>query len=65
MKESATKGLDVHRSAKRVEPEVTGKCPLCGQVTLQETRPFCSIRCANIDLNRWLSEGYAVTNPED
>ena len=37
-----------------------GKCPICGDPTEFESRPFCSRRCANIDLNRWLSNGYAI-----
>ncbi len=35
-------------------------CPLCGKPTEQAFRPFCSKRCADIDLNRWLSGVYAV-----
>jgi hypothetical protein len=33
-------------------------CPLCGKPREQAYRPFCSKRCADIDLNRWLSEVY-------
>ncbi len=35
-------------------------CPLCGKPAEQAFRPFCSKRCADIDLNRWLSGVYAV-----
>jgi endogenous inhibitor of DNA gyrase (YacG/DUF329 family) len=35
-------------------------CPICGKPTDQAFRPFCSKRCADIDLNRWLSGVYAV-----
>ncbi len=35
-------------------------CPICGKPAERNTRPFCSRRCANIDLNRWLSGVYAV-----
>ena len=35
-------------------------CPLCGKATDQAFRPFCSKRCADVDLNRWLSGVYAV-----
>ncbi len=38
----------------------TPACPICGKPTVQEFRPFCSRRCANIDLNRWLAGRYAV-----
>ncbi|MEL6767254.1 MAG: DNA gyrase inhibitor YacG [Pseudomonadota bacterium] len=37
-----------------------GRCPICGQPTLQSMRPFCSKRCADIDLGRWLTGAYAI-----
>ncbi|MFD0988264.1 DNA gyrase inhibitor YacG [Methyloligella solikamskensis] len=36
------------------------KCPICGKPTAEDYRPFCSKRCADVDLNRWLSGRYAV-----
>ncbi|XSG80897.1 MAG: DNA gyrase inhibitor YacG [Methyloligella sp. ZOD6] len=36
------------------------KCPICGKPTVDVYRPFCSKRCADVDLNRWLSGQYAV-----
>ena len=36
------------------------KCPLCGNKTKKECRPFCSTRCAHIDLGNWLNEDYRV-----
>jgi len=59
------RGLDVGRSMQRVEPEATGKCPICGTDSVHETRPFCSLRCANVDLNRWLSEGYSLPSDNE
>lgn len=42
-------------------PIAPGKpCPLCGKPAAAEFRPFCSKRCADIDLNRWLSGVYAI-----
>ncbi len=35
-------------------------CPICGKPTAERYRPFCSNRCADVDLNRWLSGVYAV-----
>jgi endogenous inhibitor of DNA gyrase (YacG/DUF329 family) len=35
-------------------------CPICGQPSSRATWPFCSRRCADIDLNRWLSGAYAI-----
>lgn len=36
------------------------KCPICGKPPEPEHLPFCSKRCANVDLNRWLSGTYAI-----
>lgn len=38
-------------------------CPICGKPSKAATRPFCSKRCAEIDLHRWLSGGYAIAGP--
>jgi endogenous inhibitor of DNA gyrase (YacG/DUF329 family) len=36
------------------------RCPICGKPTAQDHRPFCSKRCAEVDLGRWLKGAYAV-----
>jgi hypothetical protein len=40
-------------------------CPICGKPAGQTTRPFCSSRCRDIDLNRWLTGSYVVTASDD
>lgn len=35
-------------------------CPICGKPAEQAYRPFCSRRCANVDLQRWLTGNYAI-----
>jgi len=35
-------------------------CPTCGKPAEEGFRPFCSKRCADIDLGRWLKGGYAI-----
>lgn len=35
-------------------------CPICGRPSSQQFHPFCSGRCADIDLNRWLSGSYVI-----
>lgn len=40
-------------------------CPLCGKPVEPTFKPFCSKRCADIDLNRWLSGVYAVPVKDD
>jgi len=40
-------------------------CPICGKPRDPEYRPFCSRRCADVDLGRWLSESYTMPLPDD
>jgi endogenous inhibitor of DNA gyrase (YacG/DUF329 family) len=40
-------------------------CPICGKPADPVSRPFCSSRCASVDLQRWLSGRYAVPAVED
>lgn len=35
-------------------------CPICGKATAADYRPFCSRRCADVDLGRWLTESYRI-----
>jgi endogenous inhibitor of DNA gyrase (YacG/DUF329 family) len=35
-------------------------CPICGKPSQPHLLPFCSRRCADIDLGRWLKGGYAI-----
>lgn len=35
-------------------------CPICGKPATVRFRPFCSARCANIDLGRWLKGSYVI-----
>jgi endogenous inhibitor of DNA gyrase (YacG/DUF329 family) len=39
-------------------------CPICGKPAAPEHRPFCSRRCADVDLHRWLSGVYAIPAAE-
>ncbi|MGQ0741541.1 MAG: DNA gyrase inhibitor YacG [Alphaproteobacteria bacterium] len=36
------------------------KCPICGRPPDARLKPFCSKRCAEADLARWLKGGYAI-----
>ncbi|WP_424832987.1 DNA gyrase inhibitor YacG [Ruegeria sp.] len=40
-------------------------CPICGKETLHAFRPFCSKRCADIDLAKWMNGSYAVPSERD
>lgn len=35
-------------------------CPICGKTSVQAYHPFCSTRCADLDLGRWLKGNYAI-----
>ena len=50
---------------KVVSPEsedkiITGNCSICGRPMIREFRPFCSRRCSDVDLSRWLTGSYAI-----
>ncbi|HWE74704.1 MAG TPA: DNA gyrase inhibitor YacG [Stellaceae bacterium] len=45
---------------KQPEEIPTGICPICGKRAEKRHRPFCSHRCALIDLGRWLGGNYHV-----
>ena len=40
-------------------------CPICGKPTDVRVKPFCSKRCADVDLHRWLSGSYAIPVTKD
>ncbi len=40
------------------------KCPVCGAPRVQKHRPFCSPRCADLDLGRWFTGAYAIPSEE-
>ena len=35
-------------------------CPICAKPADAKYRPFCSRRCADIDLGKWLTGSYAI-----
>jgi uncharacterized protein len=38
-------------------------CPICGKPASDRFKPFCSGRCADIDLGRWFKGSYAIPGP--
>jgi len=50
-----TNDMSEHAPSLRAKP-----CPICGKPSAQEFRPFCSRRCSDVDLNRWLGGVYAI-----
>ncbi len=50
--------------AAKVVPLKGGKCPICGKHRVQAFRPFCSKRCADLDLGNWFNEDYRIAAAE-
>ncbi len=51
---ASTADYDSQKEAKLLS------CPICGKTTDAGYRPFCSRRCADIDLGRWLTGSYVI-----
>ena len=47
-----------------VKPAAGKACPICGRPEMPETKPFCSKRCADVDLSRWLGGVYRVESAD-
>ena len=43
----------------------TPACPICRKPREEAYKPFCSKRCADVDLGRWFSGGYAIPGRPD
>ena len=53
-------------TANKIEPlRKPVKCPNCGRNSQRDTYPFCSKRCADVDLNRWFAGTYAIAVSDD
>ncbi|GAB1582798.1 MULTISPECIES: DNA gyrase inhibitor YacG [Phyllobacteriaceae] len=57
---SGKKDISAAPGAKVTPLRPTRPCPECGKPSSREDYPFCSRRCRNIDLNRWLSGAYVI-----
>ncbi|MEP1931469.1 MAG: DNA gyrase inhibitor YacG [Roseibium sp.] len=46
------------------EPQIPERrmrpCPICSKLSTPGDYPFCSDRCAKVDLNRWFSGNYSI-----
>ncbi|MGC9953670.1 MAG: DNA gyrase inhibitor YacG [Rhizomicrobium sp.] len=47
-------------SESRGREAKAGTCPICKNLSVARFRPFCSKRCADLDLAHWLHGGYAI-----
>jgi hypothetical protein len=39
-------------------------CPVCGKPPQEPHTPFCSARCKQVDLHRWMSEVYRIESSD-
>ena len=53
------------RPARRGRGVNSVKCPICGKPAAPDRQPFCSARCADVDLHRWLAGSYVLPGAED
>ena len=51
-------------NSKPEVPVLGKKCPNCRKNATLQFHPFCTKRCANMDLSRWLNEGYSIPGDE-
>ena len=52
------------RADERTDAAKGRRCPICGKPPAAEADPFCSKRCADVDLHRWLNGSYAIPMDE-
>lgn len=58
----------VDLSQSKIRPKKTTStalCPICGKPTVSSCRPFCSKRCAHLDLANWFNEEYTIPVREE
>ncbi|WP_337266029.1 DNA gyrase inhibitor YacG [Oryzifoliimicrobium ureilyticus] len=54
------------KTSAKVEPlRKKRPCPECGKPSSRDHYPFCSNRCRDLDLSRWLTGSYAIAATED
>jgi endogenous inhibitor of DNA gyrase (YacG/DUF329 family) len=52
-------------ASKRLTAGKKKGCPVCGKPVVATAKPFCSERCRDVDLGRWLSGSYVIQGRED
>jgi endogenous inhibitor of DNA gyrase (YacG/DUF329 family) len=58
-------GADIVHMSEPPAPTSAKPCPICGKPAAVRFTPFCSSRCADVDLHRWLAGTYRVPVSED
>jgi uncharacterized protein len=65
MSEKAPDAASGDQPSESPAPQKARPCPICGKPAVLDMRPFCSKRCADVDLHRWLGGTYAIPVVED
>jgi endogenous inhibitor of DNA gyrase (YacG/DUF329 family) len=65
MSAERTRGAAKQGAAANSAAATKPACPICGKPRDDHYRPFCSKRCADVDLGRWLHGTYAIPVTED
>ena len=52
------------KNKNKIVPIKKSCCPICSKPTLDKFKPFCSNRCSNLDLGRWLDGKYRIPTDE-
>ncbi len=63
--DNQSKSLNRTTITDDLEVKANSYCPMCGQKTVQKYRPFCSKRCADLDLGKWLDGNYYIAGSND
>ena len=50
----------VRRAQDKAQAKIDPACPICGKPRQARYDPFCSRRCADVDLHRWLKGSYVI-----
>ena len=51
---------ELTKSVAKSEVKLLSKCPTCGAPADAKARPFCSSRCADVDLGNWFQGKYGI-----
>jgi endogenous inhibitor of DNA gyrase (YacG/DUF329 family) len=58
-------GIGIYlRVMAKISKSIATSCAICGKPVVERFKPFCSGRCADVDLNRWLSGSYVIPGRE-
>ena len=52
--------LELTKPLAKSAAKLLPKCPTCGAPADAKARPFCSSRCADVDLGNWFQEKYGI-----